>query len=288
MRTVKYVVSEKMKNTREDFRRDIVEEIQRNVSYITVLIISASLVTLAMLDIWTVLPMVVVQTETNIRMQKVKSGLSDLRQNLENAVKEMESTTERKENKFMDDILQLNTSIALLKSQLEAKIFTIQQNVNTIDSKLADAIETARVIKEKQRAQASEVGWYIAANNKMYRLLYTQVQYQDAVKKCESLGAMTASAGLRDAGIRNEITLKLLQGSNSHVWAGLTDIAKEGHWVWADGTPSTRSNTNWMGREPNNYRGVEDCAAMDRARGWQINDVPCYDRWYMLCEKARL
>ncbi len=49
-------------------------------------------------------------------------------------------------------------------------------------------------------------------------------------------------------------------GIDRDLWIGLNDVAVEGTFVWADGTPVTY--TNWDVGEPNNGAGGEDYAAM--------------------------
>jgi hypothetical protein len=49
------------------------------------------------------------------------------------------------------------------------------------------------------------------------------------------------------------------QGVDLHLWIGLTDVATEGTWVWADGTPL--GFTNWAPGEPNNSNN-EDYGSM--------------------------
>ncbi len=64
-------------------------------------------------------------------------------------------------------------------------------------------------------------------------------------------------------------------------WLGLTDLAQEGRFEWADGVAPTF--TAWAGGEPNNAGNNEDCGHFwsDRA---QWNDIPCTQSMGVLCE----
>ncbi len=54
-------------------------------------------------------------------------------------------------------------------------------------------------------------------------------------------------------------------------WIGANDLAMEGVFEWADGTPWDLEA--WAPREPNDYNSVEDCVSMEAADGW--NDIEC-------------
>jgi hypothetical protein len=86
-------------------------------------------------------------------------------------------------------------------------------------------------------------------------------------------------------------------GGASYVWLGASDIAVEGTWTWVDGT-AVASYTNWgsgtLGREPDNYGGVQDAMALGLTR-WpqpsggigsagQWNDLNPADQLYSLFE----
>ena len=67
------------------------------------------------------------------------------------------------------------------------------------------------------------------------------------------------------------------------IWIGGTDIHQEGVWQWTDNMPW--EFTSWIGGEPNNAGGNEDCLQWHAAHGW--NDAPCeYQVPYrFLCSK---
>jgi hypothetical protein len=68
-------------------------------------------------------------------------------------------------------------------------------------------------------------------------------------------------------------------GGSVQTWAGLTDAAVEGTWVWSNGEPYAR--TNWASGEPNNASN-EDCVEIPTTLKW--NDVPCTNTRPYVCE----
>ena len=54
-------------------------------------------------------------------------------------------------------------------------------------------------------------------------------------------------------------------------WIGFTDLEEEGVWVWLDGTVSDYAN--WLGSQPDNFKGIEHCAEMEVNARW--NDIDC-------------
>ena len=69
-----------------------------------------------------------------------------------------------------------------------------------------------------------------------------------------------------------------------HFWIGLNDKRIEGKFEWSDGSPTTYTDWNW--REPNNWRGNEDCAELSGHRN-KWNDMACGRPFSFICERAR-
>merc|ERR1719219_2604602 len=66
-------------------------------------------------------------------------------------------------------------------------------------------------------------------------------------------------------------------------WIGLNDIAKEGTFIWNDG--SALDFKNWHKGEPNNAGGKEDCGHIWHKNQW--NDIKCDHKMNFVCEKYR-
>ncbi|VDI50363.1 Hypothetical predicted protein [Mytilus galloprovincialis] len=71
--------------------------------------------------------------------------------------------------------------------------------------------------------------------------------------------------------------------SSSYTWAGASDLAEEGNWLWVTGKP-VGVFTNWRGPGPNNaHHGshTEDCMDLSGG-GWNDND--CASHFSFVCE----
>ena len=67
-------------------------------------------------------------------------------------------------------------------------------------------------------------------------------------------------------------------------WTGLTDFAKEGTYVWQDGTIATYFD--WASGEPNDFEGTSDCVLIDSAmKNRQWTDSGCFSyNVYAFCQ----
>uniref|UniRef100_A0A3Q3EYB4 Galactose-specific lectin nattectin-like n=1 Tax=Kryptolebias marmoratus TaxID=37003 RepID=A0A3Q3EYB4_KRYMA len=71
-------------------------------------------------------------------------------------------------------------------------------------------------------------------------------------------------------------------GSHPRTWVGASDAAKDGVWLWTDG--SRFSYVSWGKGEPNNTGGRESCMEINRT-GDYINDEKCSTRMYFICAR---
>ncbi|KAG9330471.1 hypothetical protein JZ751_024268 [Albula glossodonta] len=104
----------------------------------------------------------------------------------------------------------------------------------------------------------------------------TSGTFDEAVKLC---GAVSAAPALPRSPEENQLLSRFLAGSES-AWLSANDRTTEGTFVDLQGQPIKFSS--WKASEPNNYKGVEDCAIVLPNGTW--NDVKCDSNVIIVCE----
>ena len=75
-------------------------------------------------------------------------------------------------------------------------------------------------------------------------------------------------------------------------WIGLTDVEEESIWRWESGTAGNSENwQHWYPNEPNDAKGMEDCAAVRKMdhynEGRIVADDNCEAKKYVVCVKNK-
>jgi len=113
-----------------------------------------------------------------------------------------------------------------------------------------------------------------------YKVNHTWLQ---AEATCKQWGGHLASIASSKENAQVYALMGKTCGNNNGGWIGLTDAAKEGTWLWSDGTKY--SYKNWNKGEPNNFLGNEDRVHMIGGGTWNDHNnsvkIGCY-----VCERA--
>nr|XP_039265879.1 hepatic lectin-like [Styela clava] len=177
------------------------------------------------------------------------------------------------------------------KLSTNAEEYEITTVLQSIDPQLSETSATypqmwtthAEMTTEKPTTDDLKT-WNKSSNKYYYKLFGDPVNYATAKANCRKLGADLASVGVRNTTVRSEI-LQMVKSGGKHTWVGLDDIEHEGKYVWADGVDSTKDNTDWDGRQPDNYFN-EDCVEFNPYMNWKLNDATCSLSKYYICEKS--
>nr|XP_026692074.1 uncharacterized protein LOC104266090 isoform X2 [Ciona intestinalis] len=112
--------------------------------------------------------------------------------------------------------------------------------------------------------------------------------YQDAANICKANGGILAAVKTQS---QQDFIRDLVSGEGNRwtlFWIGIDDLAREGQFVYSDGTPLAINDAvfgAWGPGEPNDALGDEDCVNIEYAsknRLW--NDVPCNRDLWFICQ----
>ena len=105
-----------------------------------------------------------------------------------------------------------------------------------------------------------------------------KLSWTDAESYCQSW-----SAGAHLASIHSVEDQKFVQTNfPQDIWLGGNDLAKEGTWVWSDGTPWDYSD--WSSGQPDNGGSNQDCLK-GNWRNLQWDDDFVHEKYLFLCMK---
>ncbi len=118
--------------------------------------------------------------------------------------------------------------------------------------------------------------WY-NFNGRCHKYISTHMTWVDAELRCVSEGANLVSIHSQEE--QNFVTslVRNFDPALGFTWIGLSDIHKEGNWIWSDGSPV--NFIFWKAQEPNNM-GDEDCVHLNYER-W--NDNKCDRMFPFVC-----
>ncbi|XP_029949223.1 uncharacterized protein LOC115389786 [Salarias fasciatus] len=129
---------------------------------------------------------------------------------------------------------------------------------------------------QRQNDRLFQEGW-VHFRSSFYYISSTEKTWQKSQDDCLSRGADLTIVDSREE-------QDFLRRLSKVMWIGLTDRAEERTWRWVDGT--VLNTSYWSDRQPNNWRGKQDCAEVqtsDVENNW--NDARCDSQNYWVCEK---
>uniref|UniRef100_A0A8P4KFW9 C-type lectin domain-containing protein n=1 Tax=Dicentrarchus labrax TaxID=13489 RepID=A0A8P4KFW9_DICLA len=130
-----------------------------------------------------------------------------------------------------------------------------------------------------QRGNCPMFWW--SFNGRCYKYVATRLTWADAELHCVSQGANLVSIHSLEEENFVKALIKNFDHTKGRSWIGLSDIHKEGRWMWSDG--GAVKFVFWSPREPNNNGGNEHCVHTNFERDLKWNDVPCSVTYSSVC-----
>ncbi|XP_041650065.1 lactose-binding lectin l-2-like [Cheilinus undulatus] len=121
--------------------------------------------------------------------------------------------------------------------------------------------------------------WY-NFRGRCYKYMATRMTWSDAEHYCVSQRANLVSVHSEDEHNFVRFLIRSFDPAQGRTWMGLTDIHREGRWLWSDGCPA--NFFFWSAGEPNN-KFNEDCAHFNFGSYRRWNDVPCRLSYSFVC-----
>ncbi|KAK9526949.1 hypothetical protein VZT92_015621 [Zoarces viviparus] len=122
--------------------------------------------------------------------------------------------------------------------------------------------------------------WY-SFNGRCYKYVSTRMTWADAELYCVSQRANLVSIHSLEEQNFVKSLIKNFDPAEGYTWFGLSDIHKEGTWMWSDG--SAVKFVYWSSRQPDNYKGNEDCVITNYPNELKWNDIPCSHTHPFVC-----
>ncbi|XP_044026914.1 lactose-binding lectin l-2-like [Siniperca chuatsi] len=122
--------------------------------------------------------------------------------------------------------------------------------------------------------------WY-SFNGRCYKYVATHMTWADAELNCVSERANLVSIhSLKEENFVKSL-IKNFDHAEGGTWIGLSDIQKEGGWMWSDG--SAVNFVFWSAGQPDNTQRNEHCGQNNNDKDKKWNDGPCSSTLPSVC-----
>ncbi|XP_041823011.1 lactose-binding lectin l-2-like [Melanotaenia boesemani] len=122
--------------------------------------------------------------------------------------------------------------------------------------------------------------WY-NFNGRCYKYVASHMTWADAELHCVSEGANLVSIHSQEEHDFVNSLIKSSDPTRKFTWIGLTDVHKEGGWIWSDG--SKVSFTIWSPGQPDHTYGLEHCVHTNWLNNFMWNEVMCSNAFAFVC-----
>ncbi|KAF3696633.1 Galactose-specific lectin nattectin [Channa argus] len=123
-------------------------------------------------------------------------------------------------------------------------------------------------------------GW-TEFGNRCYMFYFENKDWADAEVACIAVSGNLASVHSKEQYTFITDMIKRSTGTDVQTWVGGHDAAKEGVWLWSDG--SKFDYKFWGKGEPNNTGGAENCLGINY--NGSGNDITCQSKKSFVCAK---
>ncbi|KAL7382674.1 hypothetical protein ABVT39_026310 [Epinephelus coioides] len=123
--------------------------------------------------------------------------------------------------------------------------------------------------------------FWFSFKGRCYKYVATRFTWADAELHCVRQGANLVSIHSLNEHNFVRSLIRNFDPAQGRTWIGLSDIHKEGRWMWSDG--SAVDFSFWARGEPNNSNKHEHCVHTNYFADLKWNDVPCSVTYASVC-----
>ncbi|XP_060940400.1 lactose-binding lectin l-2-like, partial [Limanda limanda] len=134
---------------------------------------------------------------------------------------------------------------------------------------------------EVQLQRGNCPSFWFSFNSRCYKYVATHMNWADAELYCVSQDANLVSIHSLDEENFVKALIKNFDHAEGFTWIGLSDLHKEGSWMWSDGCAV--KFRFWTAGQPDNKRGRENCGINNYINNKKWNDVPCSHLYPSVC-----
>ncbi|MEQ2206057.1 hypothetical protein XENOCAPTIV_022005 [Xenoophorus captivus] len=122
--------------------------------------------------------------------------------------------------------------------------------------------------------------WY-GFNGRCFKYIATRMTWADAELHCVSEGGNLVSIHSLEEHNFVKSMIKSFDPTQAFTWIGLTDLHKEGSWMWSDG--SKLDFLYWDYGQPDNAGANENCGHTNMYKHFKWNDYVCSLTFGFVC-----
>ncbi|XP_036001842.1 lactose-binding lectin l-2 [Fundulus heteroclitus] len=123
--------------------------------------------------------------------------------------------------------------------------------------------------------------FWFSFNDRCYKYFASRMTWGEAEIHCVSEGGnLVPIHSLEEHNFVNYL-IQNFDANQGYTWIGLTDIHKEGSWIWSEG--SKHEFSNWNDGQPNNANEIEHCGHTNHGINHLWNDEDCSAKLPFVC-----
>jgi len=205
-------------------------------------------------------------------IDQISERLGEMMKSMDDNFKQMDDKFKKMDDKFkkMDDkFKQMDDKF----KQIDAKLRRVDDN---LDNKFQHLDKKLEELKKGQYLLSG----YWGIPGQVLKLHMEKKTWNDARRTCQQFGGDLVI--VKDPLINQWLAMQHSKNKVGGIWIGASDQAKEGTWIWTDG--SSVNSPYWSGGQPDDYGIGQDCAYVNFVSPGKWDDGNCGATFPFVCQ----